>query len=418
MRAPYLIRLFPAVAFLASAIVASPVFAMQPGTRDLTIEQRPIAAIVAPVSDFKVTAWVDHKNSIYKVGETLSLFVKSNKDAYITIIDVGTSGKVHMIFPNKYQKDNRVLAHQVLQIPDRDARFRIRVGGPAGTELIKVVATTRKGALIDRTRTSAAGPFRSMKDSTTIVARDLTVELKKRHDAGYATYNKIIRITMQGAEAPPAAVTPLPSSAVTPQPGPAVAPEKIYRQGEASFYGDSGEPDYDTARRLFLKAADEGHVQAMFRIGRMYEQGLGVGKDQHAALNWYRKAAELGNTQAMVRIARIYGRGLGVERDYDLALAWLRKASEAGDGIAMINLAVMYDKGWGVSTDAREASRHLLRAIRAGAWQVQQDVPQFSPPTRQEVQRSLKQAGYYKGRVDGKVGPGTRQALAEYAKAG
>ena len=71
-----------------------PASAQQSITRDLTVEQRDLAAVIAPQSDLKVTAWVDKQDDTYKPGDTLQLFVKANSDAYITVIDVGTSGKV------------------------------------------------------------------------------------------------------------------------------------------------------------------------------------------------------------------------------------------------------------------------------------------------------------------------------------
>lgn len=39
------------------------------------------------------------------------------------------------------------------------------------------------------------------------------------------------------------------------------------------------------------------------------------------------------------------------------------------------------------------------------------------PPTAQEIQTALKNAGYYTGLIDGKVGPMTRKAIEELQKA-
>jgi peptidoglycan hydrolase-like protein with peptidoglycan-binding domain len=42
---------------------------------------------------------------------------------------------------------------------------------------------------------------------------------------------------------------------------------------------------------------------------------------------------------------------------------------------------------------------------------------QYSQSTREEVQKLLQQAGYYRGPIDGVVGNDTRSALIDYARA-
>src|SRR4051794_38173998 len=42
----------------------------------------------------RVDAWVDKKNLTYEVGDTLTVSVSPRKNAYITILNVGSSGRV------------------------------------------------------------------------------------------------------------------------------------------------------------------------------------------------------------------------------------------------------------------------------------------------------------------------------------
>ena len=116
-----------AVAALASALAAgglasSP--ALADGARDLTVEQTAIytvqattPAAAAPAGALGVVAWVDHADNTYAVGEAVRLFVRSNKDAYVTVLNVGPSGNTTMLFPNAAQRDARVRANQVVEIP-------------------------------------------------------------------------------------------------------------------------------------------------------------------------------------------------------------------------------------------------------------------------------------------------------------
>ncbi len=163
---------------LAAALLMSSALAEPEGTKDLTIDQKQVADFVVPESDLKVTAWVDRQDDTYQADDTLKLFVKANRDAYVTVVDVGTSGKVLVLFPNKHASDNRILADKVLQIPGPDAPYDIRVAGPAGQELIKVIATTRPGSIIRADQLSELGPFQSYGGSAERLTKDLAIELK------------------------------------------------------------------------------------------------------------------------------------------------------------------------------------------------------------------------------------------------
>lgn len=48
--------------------------------------------------------------------------------------------------------------------------------------------------------------------------------------------------------------------------------------------------DYDTALQILLPLAEQGHVDAQFRLGMMFDNGLGVAKDPAQAEYWYNKA--------------------------------------------------------------------------------------------------------------------------------
>ena len=173
-------------------------------TRDLTIEQRPLAAMRVPVSDLKVTAWVDHTDNTYGFGEKVLLSVQTNKDAYLTIIDVGTSGKVHIIFPNQYQQNNMVKAGQVVKVPGATAKFDLQVSPPAGTELIKIIATTKSGDLIPANAQTAAGPFKAVNKSTANLVKDLEVVVRQDTGNQWADYDKVIKIVDRASQPVPA----------------------------------------------------------------------------------------------------------------------------------------------------------------------------------------------------------------------
>lgn len=76
-----------------------------------------------------------------------------------------------------------------------------------------------------------------------------------------------------------------------------------------------------------------GEDSAIFQnmLGIIYSEDLGgVDVDFEEAASWYRKAAENGHVEAMYALAEMYEEGRGVEQDIDEAVKWYREASEKG----------------------------------------------------------------------------------------
>ena len=106
--------------------------------------------------------------------------------------------------------------------------------------------------------------------------------------------------------------------------------------------------DLPLAFKEFLEAATAGHANSQFNLALMYEQGIGVGKDEKEALVWYSKSATQGNAAAQFNLAVMYEHGRGTTVDFANANAWYRKASVQGDALAIGNLGMLYLRGDGV----------------------------------------------------------------------
>jgi hypothetical protein len=102
------------------------------------------------------------------------------------------------------------------------------------------------------------------------------------------------------------------------------------------------------AYKEFRAAAEEGHSDSQFNVGLMFEQGIGVEKDEKEAIVWYGKAAEQGNMLAQYNLAVLYENGRGTVVDFAQANEWYRKASAQGDPLAIGNLGMLYLRGQGV----------------------------------------------------------------------
>ena len=173
--------------------------------KDLIAEQRPMAELepnpayqpqLKPNEKrLKVSAWVDRKNATYRLGDTVIFYIKANKDAYITLFDIGTTGKAHVIFPNKFQRTNFVQAGEVVSIPQAAAKFQFKVGGIAGTELVKVIATSTRETLIEDKYLADAGPFKAIKKDIGVFPADIDGRLNRpENKTEWSVYEKILRI--------------------------------------------------------------------------------------------------------------------------------------------------------------------------------------------------------------------------------
>ncbi len=121
--------------------------------------------------------------------------------------------------------------------------------------------------------------------------------------------------------------------------------EHIYEHGEEV------EQDYEGSIAWYKKAAREGNVEAMNKVGDMYANGQGVIKDYEEAMVWYKKAAEKGNAEAMNNIGYMYEHGQGVVEDYEKAMSWYKKAASKGYKAAINNIDDIYEHKQKVEQD-------------------------------------------------------------------
>lgn len=120
--------------------------------------------------------------------------------------------------------------------------------------------------------------------------------------------------------------------------------------------------DFSGALAVFGPLASDGNGDALFMLGVMHENGLGLDKDLHAAATWYLRAAEAGVASAQYNIGVFYQLGKGVERDPGQALHWHSRAAEQGHHRAQNNLGTMYYTGAGTVRDTVEAWKWLTLA--------------------------------------------------------
>jgi TPR repeat protein len=177
-----------------------------------------------------------------------------------------------------------------------------------------------------------------------------------------------------------------------------------YAMGSHYEYGYGGVTvNYPQAAYWYRQAADQGYAGAQFNLGWLYENGLGVGKDNDRAKVWYQKAADQGNLGAQSALQRVqsqqnpsertaspspspittpqeqgltpaeenergdrYFYGRGVDQDYVKAMEWYRKAADQGLADGQYNVGVLHENGWGVTKDIDQAKVWYQKAADQG----------------------------------------------------
>jgi Domain of unknown function (DUF4384) len=130
-------------------------------------------------SSLRVTASVDRSDMTYAKGEAVKLRVKVNEDAYVVIYNVGPTGKITQLFPNKFQKDGLIKAGHSSEIPPADSKTEIKVTGDTGAELIKFFASNKPIKFVSGAVVADDGVFIPVKESVNEFVRDLEVATSK-----------------------------------------------------------------------------------------------------------------------------------------------------------------------------------------------------------------------------------------------
>lgn len=128
-----------------------------------------IDAIKAKGKKFTARVWTDRDR--LRVGDLAAIQFEVDRDCHVTLFDFSTDGSITVLFPNRFQPDNRVRAGRIYRIPPEDGGYKIRVQGPAGIERVKLFATTEDVQLY--VRDYAQSPFSTLGDGDVAGMRGL-----------------------------------------------------------------------------------------------------------------------------------------------------------------------------------------------------------------------------------------------------
>jgi uncharacterized protein len=121
----------------------------------------------------------------------------------------------------------------------------------------------------------------------------------------------------------------------------------------------AGPADQKLAAHYFRLAANKGNVAAAYKLGEIYENGLGLTPDPVQAFQWYMKAAARSDKHGQLKVGWCYQKGIAVQPDPKIAAIWYRTAAENGNIWGYHMLAFMLADGDGVTKDVAQARRYF-----------------------------------------------------------
>lgn len=91
-------------------------------------------------ADFNISVWMERK--LYRIGDTVTINLKSSRDCYVTLLNVRSNGEIWELFPNIYNENNSIKANVTYTIPSNNDNFRLATVDPPGSEYIKAIASS------------------------------------------------------------------------------------------------------------------------------------------------------------------------------------------------------------------------------------------------------------------------------------
>ncbi len=165
------------------------------GTKDIVADAQNIQNTTKP---FKVELLTAEGKTSYNVGEQINFVFKTDKDCYLTLIDIGTSGKVTQLFPNKWHESNKVEKGKEYRVPPLNSGFVFKVEGPNGMEFVKAIATLAPMKSLEKAEIKGSGNFSEILQPQAVL-KDISAELAAQDVKSWTEAE--IAFTITGAQA-------------------------------------------------------------------------------------------------------------------------------------------------------------------------------------------------------------------------
>jgi len=182
-----------------------------------------------------------------------------------------------------------------------------------------------------------------------------------------------------------------------------------------------------------------GYGKACYELFKIYFEGrYNEQKNIDKAMSYLKKGVELEDDVSMVVASKFYQSGeYGFEKNYAKSYECLMKASKKENPLAYYELGLLYLSGYpeydldkvigyfklakvnGMTVSKKMLSKSYLQKISEAKYHDSSKKREKKFSEKEilfKIQAKLKKLGYYKSKVDGIYGPGTKRAIIKYQK--
>ena len=149
---------------------------------------------IRPNLPFEIGLMSDHKDNTYQIGEDIHLFFATNRDCYMTLINISSDCKVKVLLPNPIQKDNLAKVGFIYRIPSESAKFKFKAGKQVGEEVVKAIATLDDIQLFDPKILKGEGSIQEIVMCKDIFEKELSTKLNSLSPGKWTEYQMKLKI--------------------------------------------------------------------------------------------------------------------------------------------------------------------------------------------------------------------------------
>lgn len=101
-----------------------------------------------------VSIWVKHADGSdasrgYRLGDQVRVCARATQDCYLTLLNLSSDGELTILFPNRFNQNNRIQAGVTCEVPSEGYGFNIRLEEPAGMDRVKAIVTLDPKPLLE-----------------------------------------------------------------------------------------------------------------------------------------------------------------------------------------------------------------------------------------------------------------------------
>lgn len=148
--------------------------------------------------------------------------------------------------------------------------------------------------------------------------------------------------------------------------------------------------DYALAYSRLAILAEQGHADAQYHLGTLYQEGKGVQQDYKQAAHWYQAASSQGHAKAQFSLGNAYKHGHGLEQDDREALSWWKRSAQQSHTRAQYHYGIALLFGRGTQTDEQRALEWLGKAADSGYAPAQSVMSQINGKNSQELVTAIR----------------------------